>query len=202
MLQRTTISSATLDLQQADLRQLIGGSRIGRVGQLVREMLWLPNDFASFLLFLGVISLLTAGLMLHLGLSVEILEMRLLLESKQKHQAEIERQSAEIVWQIGQAMSLDRVGQRASALGYVVPTQRYYVDASSELSAATASTPGLSTPARVDSTVDASEPILGAGASQKQALEISALGRRTFGRTVQQGWQDLSHQVAVWWQGS
>ena len=193
MLQHTTFSSTAVDLPQTDLRHLLGSSRVGRVVQFFREMFWLPNNMASFLLFLAIISLLTAGLMLHLRLSVQILETKLLLESKQQYHVEIQRQNAEIVWQIGQAMSLEHVRRRASTLGYVVPTKRYYVALSSQPleNAASPATPSV----QIADDTDASLP--GVNPSQNSFRVGSE-----FVATIQRGWQDLSHQITTWWQGS
>lgn len=119
MLQPSKFSRSPLELQNTDLQTILADTAVGRLWQSLTQLLRLPNDFLSFLLFLMVLSVLCGGLILHIHLSSQIFQAHIQIDNQQAVFDSIEQQNSEIVWQINQSVSLNKIRQRAAALGYV-----------------------------------------------------------------------------------
>ncbi|MBV7330077.1 hypothetical protein KFU94_17890 [Chloroflexi bacterium TSY] len=100
-------------------------TKIGQSFRSLRQMLWLPDELSSFMLFMVVLTLLSLALLLHIQLSVQILETRSELDQLQRQHAKIEQENAELIWRMNQNTSLDHVRQRALILGFV-PIQTHH----------------------------------------------------------------------------
>ena len=129
MLQPSKISRSSLDLQNTDLQSILADTAPARFWQSLTNLLRLPNDLISFLLFLSVLTALCGGLILHIHLSSRVLQTRFDIAEKRALFNTIKQQNSEIVWQINQSSSLDKVKQRAVALGYVEMPEHQYIGA-------------------------------------------------------------------------
>lgn len=129
MLQPSKFSRSTLDLQNTDLQAILADTALGRLWQSLSQLLRLPNDLVSFLLFLMVLSVLCGGLFLHIHLSAQIMQARIDIADQQALFEAIEQKNSEIAWQINQSSSLNNVKQRAVALGYVDMPDHQYIGA-------------------------------------------------------------------------
>lgn len=129
MLQPSKFSRSSLDLQNTDLQAILADTALGRLWQSLSQLLRLPNDLVSFLLFLTVLSALCGGLFLHIHLSARIMQAQIDITDQQALFEAIEQKNSEIVWQINQSSSLSHVKQRAVALGYVDMPEHQYIGA-------------------------------------------------------------------------
>lgn len=77
------------------------------------------------MVFMVILTLICLALLLHVQLSVQILETRAELSRLQEQHAQIERENAELIWRMNQKSSLNHVKQRALTLGFV-PTQTHH----------------------------------------------------------------------------
>lgn len=87
---------------------------------------WLPNSSGGFIRFFIFIIVLAIGSIVHIYLSSQILGAQLTQwELEQEYQA-IQRQNAQIAWQIAEYTSLDQIRQRATNIGYTGLLGRSY----------------------------------------------------------------------------
>jgi cell division protein FtsL len=97
-----------------------------RLRALDRQLI-LPTTLTGFLWLLAAVLLVCAGMSLLIYTSAQTFALRQQVAVLKQQQRAIERQNAEIVWQIAQHTSLVQIRQRAEALGYQVPTVRHFV---------------------------------------------------------------------------
>ncbi len=93
---------------------------------------WLPNSAHAFVLYVAGLTLIFAGLFIHVFLSAQILEAQVKLTQLKSEQALLERQNGELIWQIARETNLGRLQQRIVAQGYVPVTDRQYVTISAD----------------------------------------------------------------------
>lgn len=86
----------------------------------------LPATFRHFMLFLVVLLAVMVCLMLHVMLSVQIMQGELEASALQAEHARIERLNADLMWQIAHRSDLDDVYARAVASGFVPAEQRFF----------------------------------------------------------------------------
>lgn len=91
------------------------------------RQLALPTTLTGFLWLLVAVLLVCAGMSLLVFTSAQTFALRQQVATLRQQQRAIERQNAEIVWQIAQHSSLAQIRERAEALGYGVPTVRHFV---------------------------------------------------------------------------
>ncbi len=95
--------------------------------RLLAQTLRLPDTWQSFLLFTLAIGLVCGGLILHLQLSTIILQNTIALRQLQAEEQVVQKENANLVWEIAQETDLNRVKTRATELGYEPAFQRNYV---------------------------------------------------------------------------
>ncbi len=133
MLQPSTISSPisielTESLQQRLLPQTLAGVKIWKLRTL-GVTITLPNNPRSFLLFLLGLSVVCIGMTMQIMLSIQIWQTTAKIDKLKLEYQAIERKNTAIVWEIAQKSTLERVQQRAQALGYKIVLDRYYIPA-------------------------------------------------------------------------
>ena len=117
------VSSAVASELNNSLQRTLTNERLVALGR----GLSLPANARSFWLFLAGLFLVCAGMLMHILLSVELWQAQLHLQELKAQYQSIERQNAEVVWQIATAASLESVRLRAIAQGYEVPLERHYI---------------------------------------------------------------------------
>jgi cytoskeletal protein RodZ len=123
MVHNQPIASAVSTELSASLQQTLTGRRLRNLEQIVS----LPGSFSSFLLLILAVALVSGGMALLIVQSVQIFQLRQQINKVEIAYQAVERQNAELVWAIAQHTSLNRVRQRALALGYEPPSERHYV---------------------------------------------------------------------------
>ena len=136
--------------------------------ELLREMLWLPENYRQYLVLLVVTIVVGAGMVVHVWLNVQVAEQRYLLVQLAEQRERIERENSELIYTIADATSLRQIEQTALALGYRPTTALAYVRRD-EL--ATSSIPGLmATPASLPAqALSATSPVREPVAAQVRA---------------------------------
>ena len=139
MLQRTSMTtlSATADVVDA-WHSPVPDTWIDTVRQTLR----LPTTWREYLAFLLILVLIGSAAALQVALSVQIMQATVTLQELEGEILRIERDNAELVWQIGQNIGLDDVQRRARRLGYVPVEATRYVVQDSTPAAPTAGTSG------------------------------------------------------------
>jgi len=94
---------------------------------LMARTLRLPDTRRGFLLFLAAVTLISAGMLLHLLLAISILESRIELSHLDAEYRGVRRESTTLIWAISQETTLERVQERALAAGYEPVYERRYV---------------------------------------------------------------------------
>ncbi len=110
--------------QRAQLAAL-GAGRVLR--RTVGDALWLPDSLGSFLLFTLALAAITGCLVLHLTLSVKILRTEQQIAAVRVQRARVERQNAELTFQISEVSALSKMQTRAQALGFINTGDQHYV---------------------------------------------------------------------------
>lgn len=100
-----------------------------RVFRALDQSLPLPNNARAYSYFLLALLVVAGGMMVQLVLSANILESRVELADKQNRHTIIERDNAEILWQIGRETNFRNIQTRAMKAGYVSIENREYIDA-------------------------------------------------------------------------
>ena len=95
--------------------------------QLIAHTLRLPDTMRTFWLFSLAVTVICAGLILHLLVAISILESRIELAQLDAAYRAIRRESTTLIWAISQETTLDRVNARALAAGYEPSFERLYV---------------------------------------------------------------------------
>lgn len=95
--------------------------------QLLAQTLRLPDTMRAFWLFLLAVTVICAGLILHLLLAINILESRIELAQLDAEYRAVRRESTTLIWAISQETTLDRMNTRAMAAGYEPSFERRYV---------------------------------------------------------------------------
>jgi hypothetical protein len=123
MVHNQPIASAVSTELSASLQQTLTSRRLRNLEQYAS----LPDSFSSFMLLILAVALISGGMALLIAQSVQIFQLRQQIDKVSAAYQAVERQNAELIWAIAQYTSLDRVRQRALALGYGPPSQRHYV---------------------------------------------------------------------------
>lgn len=136
MLQRSSLPSSISTEISDSLQQTFSRRWL----ELLREMLWLPENYRQYLMLLVVTIVVGAGMVVHVWLNVQVAEQRYLLVQLAEQRERIERENSELIYAIADAASLRQIEQTALALGYRPTTALAYVRRD-EL--ATSTIPGL-----------------------------------------------------------
>lgn len=102
-------------------------TRLRQQWRVLTQTLRLPDNLQTFLLFTLVVGIACVGLLLHLQLSTAILQDKIRLTELQAAEQAIEEENSNLVWAIVQETELNKVRERAIALGYQPALQREYL---------------------------------------------------------------------------
>lgn len=128
MLQQTSLTHALAQTQRAPrVGKTVSGSTIGTGWQQVADVLQLPNSIQSFLVFFIMLLLVAGSMIMHVMLSVQVMEKEATLGRLNAQYAQIQRQNAELVWKINQASDLAHIYQKAVSAGYEPMIERKFV---------------------------------------------------------------------------
>ncbi|MFN8443622.1 MAG: hypothetical protein U0175_22785 [Caldilineaceae bacterium] len=128
MLQQSSLTQALAQSQRTPrVSQPHPDTTLGIGWQQVADVLQLPSSIQSFLVFFILLLLVAGAMGMHVMLSVQVMQKQSTLLELQAQQAHIERQNAELVWQINQSASLDQVYQQAMQQGYEPMVERKFV---------------------------------------------------------------------------
>ena len=123
MLQRTSLpttanSDIAVSLQRTFKRGWV---------QALRDTLQLPSTWQQYLLFFVIVVIVGAGMAVQVVLSVQIAETTLATRTLHAEYERVERENAELIFQIATRMSLNQVRRAANEQGFVPATGRTYV---------------------------------------------------------------------------
>ncbi|MDQ3249628.1 MAG: hypothetical protein M3Q45_10550 [Chloroflexota bacterium] len=118
----TTVSS---DLAES-WQQTLTDNRLRTLRALGVEFS-LPSTLRTFLLFFLSITIIGAGLTMHILLSMQLWQTTVKIEQLQARYRAIEQHNSALIWSIAQKSTLESVGQRAADMGYAVALNRHYV---------------------------------------------------------------------------
>jgi hypothetical protein len=121
MFQDTILPTAAVDIPQTLPRT--GSLRVlGRLPQWIP----LPRSGREYLVWTGVLMLITGLVALQIWLSLRIAQTQQTLNALQVEYRLVEQENAELLWQISQYTSLDRIKIEAERMGYGPTFQREY----------------------------------------------------------------------------
>ncbi len=186
MYQHSTLSQTTIEIGSSLTRTTVQNGL-----RTLNRLVPLPDSFAGFLSWALVLAIVAGGILLQVWTSLLITEARMELASLQTQHAELERENAQILWQISQYASLEKVEQRARELGYVPATQRRYVSSGQPVAAGANPAPVAATAATV-AAPESENPLQ--QVEQKDAGVFS-----TAQASLQSGWQTASERSAQLW---
>lgn len=127
MVRNQTITSSVSASVSAELTHSLQQTLTAPRWRPLDELLGLPTTLRGFVLFVLAAALVCAGMSLLVLSSIQLFQARQQIATLQQHYRAIERENAELVWQIAQHTSLATVQRRASELGYEVPAVRHFV---------------------------------------------------------------------------
>ncbi len=128
MLQQSALTQALAQSQRTPrVGKTISSTALGTGWQQVADVLQLPSSMQSFLVFSIMLLLVAGSMVLHILLSVQVMEKQATLNQLITKQEQIQRQNAELVWQINQSSDLEQVYQQAVNLGYEPMVERKFV---------------------------------------------------------------------------
>ena len=119
--ERTTDSPSEPKLRRLGSIQLVG------LIEWLNKVIPLPNSRRSFGLYMVAFLIVIAGMMTHVLLSAQILQLQVELSVLEGRHSIIERETGEVLWEIGRVTNLRHVEERAKAAGYAPITEREYV---------------------------------------------------------------------------
>ncbi len=123
MLNRTSFSqNITTGLQSTPTAPLTGIR-----WQPLLDAFQLPTTMRGFLAFLFGLLILAGAMSIHVTLSAEMLRLQLQLGELKEMEARIERQNANLLWQISHHTGLQKLHEEALTLGYGPIADRIYV---------------------------------------------------------------------------
>lgn len=124
--QTQNIQSSSFELSELRSKAQIAHHNDGFALWMLNPSLWLPttlNEFARFLVFMVVLVL---GSTVNIYISAQISEAELNQARLKEEYLTIQRQNAQITWQIAEYTSLDQIRQRAVNIGYIGAPSRSY----------------------------------------------------------------------------
>ena len=128
MLQSTSLTQSLAQSQRTPrVGKPVSSTALGTGWQQVADVLKLPSSMPSFLVFSIMLLLVAGSMAMHVLLSVEVMEKQTILNGLRAKHAQIQRQNAELVWQINQTADLEQVYQQAINLGYEPMVERKFV---------------------------------------------------------------------------
>jgi Tfp pilus assembly protein PilX len=154
MVRNQTITSSVSASVSAELTHSLQQTLTAPRLRPVDELLGLPTTLRGFLLFVLATLLVCAGMALLVLTSIQIFQLRQQIATLQEHYRAIERENAELVWQIAEHTALPTVHRRALELGYDVPAVRHFVAPVSTPMLEAAATPSTAPVMTVAETAD------------------------------------------------
>jgi hypothetical protein len=127
MVRNQTITSSVSASVSAELTHSLQQTLTAPRLRPVDELLGLPTTLRGFVLFVLAAALVCAGMGLLVMSSIQIFQAHQQIATLQQHYRAVERENAELVWEIAQHTSLTTVQRRALELGYEVPAVRHFV---------------------------------------------------------------------------
>ena len=132
MFQNSALPTATVELPQA-LRRTGSPASLGRLVHWIP----LPRTAREYAIWTAAMLLVTGLVALQIWLSLRITQARQALDALQTEYRLIEQENAELLWQISQFTSLERVQIEATRMGYVPALQHQYLWAPADATPAT-----------------------------------------------------------------
>lgn len=128
MLQPTSLTQALAQSQRTPrVGKAVSASTLGTGWQQVADVLQLPTSMQTFLVFFIMLLLLAGSMIMHVLLSVQVMEKQSVLNELTAQYAQTQRQNADLVWQINQTSNLETVYAKAVNLGYQPMVERKFV---------------------------------------------------------------------------
>ncbi|RME61329.1 MAG: hypothetical protein D6790_07980 [Caldilineae bacterium] len=124
MFQHSAASAIPVDLPIPRERT----SLLQGLGRLERR-LPLPRTWREYLAWLMVMGLLTALAGLQVSTALRVQKTRIEIQALRMEYESIQRQNAQLLWEISQHTNLEQVAQRAEALGFRPTLQRKFLGA-------------------------------------------------------------------------
>ena len=122
MFQPNTLNQAVIDVK-SPLPRIPAAESLRRLGRAIP----FPQTFPEFLRWTLALAFLTLGISLYVWTSVLITQTEMQVAQLKAQHARLEQENAQILWQISQYTSLERVQAQAQEQGYIPMTQRRYV---------------------------------------------------------------------------
>ncbi|GEM_PF-2584545 len=129
MFQPNTLNQAVIDVK-SPLPRIPAAENLRRLGRAIP----FPKTFPEFLRWSLALAFLTLGISLYIWTSVLITQARMDVARLKAQHARLEQENAQILWQISQYTSLERVQAQAQERGYIPMAQRRYVTVNGALS--------------------------------------------------------------------
>jgi hypothetical protein len=129
MLQRGTLSAGrvAVDRTQSDLQTYSGQIMAGRWRQRVSRAFPMPKSFRDFARYLLAMSIIAAFAFLHIWTAMKITETKMELQQIRSGHIRLQRENAEMLWQLSQYTNLDQLYNRAANLGFRETVTRRYI---------------------------------------------------------------------------
>ena len=128
MLQQTSLAQALSPTQRTPrIGKSVSDATLGTGWQQVADALQLPSSIQAFLVYLIMLLLVAGAMGLHILHSVRTIEKQSQLDELTDRYVQIQRENAEILWEINQNASLDHVYAQALGLGYEPMIERKFV---------------------------------------------------------------------------
>lgn len=123
MLQRSSLTTPTATEIAGTLQQTLERSAL----RSLQNLLQLPESWQQYLVLLGVIALIGAGIVTQVLLTAQIAEAESTLRSLRSEYQWIQYENSELIHQIATRSSLAQIQRRAADLGYIPATSRTFV---------------------------------------------------------------------------
>ena len=123
MLERSTLPTYVPTELTGSLQQTFNRRRF----EVMQEMMWLPETFQQYLLLLAGTLAVGLGMLVHVWLTVQIAEARLLVRQLAAESQQIEHENSELIYAIANNSTLARIEAAARQQGFRPATERVYV---------------------------------------------------------------------------
>ena len=154
MFQNSTLPSVSVDITQSiagSLPRLRAWQGLARLDQLLP----LPKTFGEYLVWMLMMAGVTALALLQISTTLQISQTQAEVYHLRGQYVLVEQQNAQLLWDISQFTTLERVESEAVAAGFVPALNRRYVSPDVTPGAASGAASGAATDAAADITTDA-----------------------------------------------
>lgn len=126
MVQKTAAPTGIFELAAKETIATPGATGIGIQQWELSPESWLPNSIGGFARFFIALVILVGGLTVHIYLSAQILEAQVNQQQLVQTHELIQRENAQLVWEITQYSAVNEVRRRAFEIGYTQELDRTY----------------------------------------------------------------------------